>query len=430
MSSRLFSNKCLIMKVTLLFMFLLCGSNKAFESTKCIFEPVKLSIFKEGTSNVDVDKGNPMDQLAKNISSGVPNESTIFVNSLGDQVVELVSFNKTGLDLSWVEKWSIRKEVKQFGDTLSALALNNELNARYSVNQYKSRAEMVILLVSDTSKLDAVPSLLAKKKTFVVVFGSSIPNIYNSTASREDHLYLVRSKDELEAVTVRILEQLACDSRFYCDTDMYSVKKGSRCKTCSITCGDDLTKRTKTCETRCPFSVIRRTSSKEDLEPKPSMSPVAEVNSVIENTKVVVVIVAVVIGLLFLIFGTVWCMYQKQKKRPLTPIPSEATLPKTLALIGQEFDTMPVEESGMDTSSQEGAPFLSDDGTPQTDAHDQTQRKCESDSSEDGVTCSMALPFQDKRTMDLNAHYSGHDVVFLHGSRMPEGTRPISDQEV
>ncbi|XP_053388908.1 uncharacterized protein LOC128551963 isoform X2 [Mercenaria mercenaria] len=420
----------MLVQIILLF---LCGS-VSLESPKCSFEPVKLSIFRDGTSNVDVDIENQMDHLAKNITSGVPNESTIFVNSLGDQVVELVSFNKTGLDLSWVKKWSIRKEVKQFGDTLSALALSNELNARYSVNQYKSRAEMVILLVSDTSKLDALPSLLAKKKTFVVVFGSSIPNIYNSTASREDHLYLVRNKDELEAVTVRILEQLACDSRFYCDTDMYSLKKGSRCKNCSVPCGDDLTKRTKTCETRCPF--IRRTSSKEDLEQKPSMSPVAEVDTVIEDNKEVVV--AVVIGVFcvfcgLLIFGIVWCMYKKQKKRPLTPVPSEVTLPKTLAPIGLDFDKMPVEESGMDASSQEQATLLSDVQSAQTDVHDPTQRKSEGEASinsaEDVDTCNMVLPLKDKRTMDLNAHYSGENVVFLHKSRRGEGARPITGQE-
>ncbi|XP_053388224.1 uncharacterized protein LOC128551402, partial [Mercenaria mercenaria] len=232
----------------------------------CIPEPLETIFFMDGTKNVDAGERELMNQLATNIASSLPDQSTVGVYSLDYQAKEIESFTKTSHGHSWSIIVPIRNEMKRYGNYISMKALDNEIKARYPAKRYSPKAEIFILFVSDESKLDdVVPLFLAKKKTFVVVFGSYIPSIYKSIASRKDHLYLVRKKEEVSYVSFSIIKRIKCDSRFNCDTDKYSLQKGAGCKSCFYICGAKLGDLTIVCKTRCPYLRLSTKSSHEDF---------------------------------------------------------------------------------------------------------------------------------------------------------------------
>jgi hypothetical protein len=149
----------------------------------------------------------------RDITSYLLEDSTVHVNLLSNTVTEIISLHKTSDNSSWIRNISFANYAEtttKFSNTITSAAIDNELESRFSVNKYKSMAEFVVLLLSDKTKLDTVSQFLKKKKTFVVVFGLAIPEIFKSVASRYDYIYQVGNADDLEEVTKNITERIAC----------------------------------------------------------------------------------------------------------------------------------------------------------------------------------------------------------------------------
>ncbi|XP_060567120.1 uncharacterized protein LOC132725925, partial [Ruditapes philippinarum] len=230
----------------------------------CNPEPVNALFLIHGASIESGNQRNLTELLVRDVTSSFHKDSTTNIYLLTETEKELVVDSNSSEDTVINKIFAEDMKSSTKSTTLSSEAINNVLASTFSVNQYKNRAEFVILLVTNQTELDAVSPFLEKKKTVVVVLGSSIPNIFKSVASyREDYLYQVGSFEELKLVIEKIKERIACDSNQYCDTDKYSTKKGSRCKSCEGPCEQ----KTDICTKYCLFE-----------RPKPDLNNLSEPN--------------------------------------------------------------------------------------------------------------------------------------------------------
>lgn len=163
--------------------------------------------------DVNIKERQQLEQIATHVISSVADGSSVFISSVGDRIDEIGTINQQYADLDLSVKLQ-EFDMVQFGHTISSSLIEEEINTRFSVNDYKKRAELLLLFVSDKTKFDEVSEHIMKKKTFVVVFGTSIPAVYRDLASREDHIYLVGSGDHLIDVTHSLVNQTFCGELF------------------------------------------------------------------------------------------------------------------------------------------------------------------------------------------------------------------------
>jgi hypothetical protein len=181
-----------------------------FPDQGCDTEPVNALFLIHGASIESGNRSNFTEQLVRDVTSSLHKDSTARFYLLTETAKELVVDSNSSEDTVINKIFAEDMKSATKSTTLSSEAINNVLSSTFSLNQYKNRAEFVILLVTNETELDAVSPFLQKKKTVVVVLGSSIPHIFKSVSSREDYLYQVGSVEDLELVIEKIKERIAC----------------------------------------------------------------------------------------------------------------------------------------------------------------------------------------------------------------------------
>ncbi|XP_060589354.1 uncharacterized protein LOC132744608 [Ruditapes philippinarum] len=369
----------------------------------CDPEPVDALFFIHGTSMAG-NQRNVTEQLVRDITSSLHKDSKKNFYLLTDTAKELVVDSNLSEDT--VINKIFAEDIKSVTEstTISSEAINNVLASTFSVNQYKNRAEFVILLVTNQTELDAVSPFLEKKKTVVVVLGSSIPNIFKSVASyREDYLYQVGSFEDLEMVIGKIKERIACDSNKYCDTDTYSTKKGSRCKSCEGPCEQKTDICTKYCLFERPKPDLGNNTKSDFVynksEPN-TMTTIARQGAKKDNKDLAVTAILIVFAavcLLALGIGIVRYCWGRSS-RQLTPGSSDETIRKTPASSEtHSLDKFPVQAM--------------DESDPLMEIHGQV---AENDQAEGMASNEISVDLKNNQEWDLNVHGARDQYQALH----------------
>ncbi|XP_053401668.1 uncharacterized protein LOC123548461 isoform X2 [Mercenaria mercenaria] len=181
-----------------------------------------------------------MIQMASRVASDLPAGSNKNFSFIADRNINVKTLDTVALDVS-----------NTYSDKITASAIETGISDAFPIGRFKMNAEIVYLLLSDSTSVD-IPPILLRKKTFVIVFGVSIPSSLRRVASSNSHIHLVRNDDEIASVAERIRDQTCLDSRYVCDVDMYKEnRRYSSCKDCYNVCSQRKIRDTG-CP-RCPY---------------------------------------------------------------------------------------------------------------------------------------------------------------------------------
>ncbi|XP_053387971.1 uncharacterized protein LOC128551248 [Mercenaria mercenaria] len=258
--------KCIrVFYIELVFIFS-CVNGKAADC-----EALDVKVYVDDAVTSDRQK-EQISQLLSSVASSIPEGSSFDLNLIGSDIEKLASFSIPSDNNDWLD---------QLKETLSNVrpdenhvisfskAIDRDLLSFYGVNQYKSKAELVIILVESSTKFDTRHSLIWKKKTVVVILGNGASLDQEKVASHEDHVFVVPELADVENVTESLSKTICKDSKLHCDTDRYSLRRGSKCKNCSENvCSDDIAtaNTSNTCKTRCPYYKTTREEIKVEPE--------------------------------------------------------------------------------------------------------------------------------------------------------------------
>lgn len=160
------------------------------------------------------------EQILSNIIPNLADGSRVYINAIGENFLsEIVSFDTPFDKMSLLE--TLRNyDVAQSSYSVNLNLVDEELGLHFSVNEYRRKAELVLVLVNAKTETTGNARLLYKKKTSIGVIGDYIPSRYIAMASNESHVHLINNKGvHLTNVTNTILNQILCGKLiflFYC----------------------------------------------------------------------------------------------------------------------------------------------------------------------------------------------------------------------
>ena len=193
----------------IIFIFEQASNGETILVSGCSPEPVKVTVLAN-VAGMNGDQRNQSEYIVNEITASLHIGSSVYIGELSYTAKEVISFKTS----SEVKQIHFTKDTGSNSYSIYANTIDRELMKTFSFGQYRIEAEFVVLLVSDKTELDNVSSLLKKKKTFVIVFGSSIPAILKTAASRKDYLFQVESYKDIENVANKIKKQIACGKSF------------------------------------------------------------------------------------------------------------------------------------------------------------------------------------------------------------------------
>lgn len=185
---------------------------------------------------------------------------------------------------------------------ITASAVEAAIVDAFPVTFYPTKAEIIFIFTTDTTIIN-IPDIIMKKKTFVIVVGTSIPSSATDIASSESHVYLVKPDGEDIVEVVKEIRQQTCkDSYLLCDVDKHKDNyQYSSCVNCLDVCSE---KRVR--EADCPSCPYMRLPPKvQEIKHGPSTDdshPVTYItdnkNTFIFSTIMTIVVIAIVIGII------------------------------------------------------------------------------------------------------------------------------------
>ncbi|XP_053401665.1 uncharacterized protein LOC123550167 isoform X2 [Mercenaria mercenaria] len=220
----------------------------------CITQQVKAVFSLDATNNINQEQRQYMFKFVGEVSQTFPDGSEGSCAYINNENVELLEFFSPikNTNLSSLLETTYKEKIK-LGRKISTSALENETSKRFSVSDFKSKAEVFYLIVSDKTDFEDFPAILLKKKVFVIVLGSTIPIALKNLATSNEHAYLIRSLDDVSRVSDNIAKQTCIDSHYKCDVDQYMKKRSIKCKSCMSVCSVVTTTRSNTCTLLCPY---------------------------------------------------------------------------------------------------------------------------------------------------------------------------------
>lgn len=188
-------------------------------------------------ANIDEKQLEVVDELIKNITARQAINSNFSLSVLGGDYTHIGKFT------SPVPPDTIRSKVagiKNYGKerNISVEALSAFANFPY--NEYRTSAEILILIVGNTTVFLGKPITFEKKKTFLIGIGGPVQKSFSEMATGEDHFFWFSSTEDLSIFSAAILDQICEDSKYPCDVDMYKPETSdggqAKCKDCSLVC--------------------------------------------------------------------------------------------------------------------------------------------------------------------------------------------------
>ncbi|XP_060599312.1 uncharacterized protein LOC132752920 isoform X2 [Ruditapes philippinarum] len=259
---------------------------KTLSECKAVYGLVLL----DSTKNVKEEGRQLMVSLANLITSSLPDHSVSSIYLVDDKYTKVDNLDGV-LNVSPSQSSKI-----------TASAVKAAIVDAFPVPYYPTKAEIIFIFTTDTTVID-IPDIILKKKTFVIVVGTSIPSSAIDIASSASHVYLVKPDGEDIVEVVKEIQQQTCkDSYFLCDVDKHKDNyQYSTCVNCLDVCSE---KRVR--EADCPSCPYMRLPPKvQEIKHGPSTDdsyPVTYItdnkNTFIDSAIVSLVVIAVVIGII------------------------------------------------------------------------------------------------------------------------------------
>lgn len=184
-------------------------------TAQCKSLPVILEVILDWTNNMNSFDRNVAEQILLKTIPKLPDYSEVYINAIRDNLLtEIASFDTPHDNVSLSD--SLRNfGVGRSGNSVNLHLVDEELGLRFSVNEYRQKAELVLVLVNAKTEATGTAHLLNKKKASLVVFGDHIPSSYIGIASNEKHVHLINKEGfHMTNVTDTILNQIFCGKFF------------------------------------------------------------------------------------------------------------------------------------------------------------------------------------------------------------------------
>ncbi|XP_060560631.1 uncharacterized protein LOC132720497 [Ruditapes philippinarum] len=228
---------------------------------------------------------------------------------------------------------------------ITASAVEAAIVDAFPVTFYPTEAEIIFILTTDTTVID-IQDIILKKKTFVIVVGTSIPSSATDIASSASHVYLVKPDGEDIVEVVKEIRQQTCkDSYFLCDVDKHKDNYHySTCVNCLDVCSE---KRVR--EADCPPCPYMRLPPKvQEIKHGPNTddsNPVTYItdnkNTFIFSTIMTIVVIAIVIG----IISSSYACYRRKVacfgRESLENVGMHQRVPETVAVLEEGDQNIP-----------------------------------------------------------------------------------------
>ncbi|XP_053402614.1 uncharacterized protein LOC128557950 [Mercenaria mercenaria] len=217
-------------KHSLLLFLVIISAIREIESADyaCKSKPVQMDIIVDWTKNIGSKDKNTVEQIIVKIISDLPAHSSVKVNAAsGSIMTQIVSVSTPYANMSWSAKL-YDYNLPQGGNSISLAAIDNELNSQFTVNKHRTKAELTIVFVSDSTNVIGTSVMLYKKKAIFVVIGDSIPSVYGPLASTKNHTHLLsEGENKLTRLINSISSQIACGKllTFSPDTNLHCLFK-------------------------------------------------------------------------------------------------------------------------------------------------------------------------------------------------------------
>ncbi|XP_053401670.1 uncharacterized protein LOC123548460 [Mercenaria mercenaria] len=224
-------------------------------SKACVMQQAKVLFAFDGTTNINDVQRNLMLRFVEAVVTSLPDGSEGGCVYINQESKEITRFTVSGSRPNLTEE-AERIHWKPTRQTITARALAKEVNMSFPVAFLQRKAEIFYLLVSDTTIIESFPEVLLKKKMFIVVFGSAIPNKLKSLASSAEYINLIRNFNDLKSVVVTVTQLTRRDSFLKCDVDEYMGKRASKCTSCMNVCSQTTSKQPRACNLHCPYILL------------------------------------------------------------------------------------------------------------------------------------------------------------------------------
>lgn len=100
------------------------------------------------------------------------------------------------------EAWNAETD----GRNIAASVVEEGIKKSFPTNTFKTKAEIVYMLVSESTPVEC-PTILLLKKTIFIVFGQSVPEYVRKIATTSSHIFLIKDADDIANAVKLVLQQ-------------------------------------------------------------------------------------------------------------------------------------------------------------------------------------------------------------------------------